>query len=146
MVRKGIVFLFMMTVLLITACSSQSSSNVGYWVLEKNRVNEDHDVKEYVSYLQEHKDIRGYKEFTIAEGMQMVVVSLGNSDKEKRLDVAHVKNSNGDIKLTVDVQKNESNKTNEKNPYVMIGLNNKEDHKLSVTDQKGNKFKEVDYK
>ena len=76
----------------------------------------------------------------------MVVVSLGNSDKEKRLDVAHVKNSNGDIKLTVDVQKNESNKTNEKNPYVMIGLNNKEDHKLSLTDQKGNKFKEVDYK
>ncbi|MCT6515508.1 hypothetical protein N0B30_23030 [Bacillus subtilis] len=36
--------------------------------------------------------------------------------------------------------------TNEKNPYVMIGLNNKEDHKLSLTDQKGNKFKEVDYK
>lgn len=145
MIRKGFVFLFMAMVLLMTACSAQTNSkDVGYWVLEKNRINEDKDVKEYVSYLQKNKDIRGYKEFTVSEGMKMVVVSLGSSEQGHQLDVADVKNSNGDTKLTVDVRKNKSNSSNEKNPYIMIGLNYKENHKLIVKDQNGTNFKKVD--
>ena len=74
----------------------------------------------------------------------MVVVSLGSSEQGRQLDVADVKNSNGDTKLTVDVQKNKSNSSNEKNPYIMIGLNYKENHKLIVKDQNGTNFKKVD--
>ncbi|MEC2111745.1 hypothetical protein P9F85_10855 [Bacillus stercoris] len=113
-----------------------------YWVLEKDRLDEVTDIKMYVNDLHMHDDVKGYQVFTISEGKKMVVVSLGSSANDKKLDVSDVKYSPKETIVTV--KRKPAPKANEKNPYILIGLD-KIEGDLIVQDETGDRFEETDY-
>ncbi|AZV49440.1 hypothetical protein DIC78_10815 [Bacillus halotolerans] len=114
-----------------------------YWVLEKERIGEGgSELELYANYLQMHDDVKGYQVFTISEGKKMVVVSLRSSEKDKKLVVSDVKFSTKETIVTV--KRKPALKANEKNPYILIGLD-KIEGDLIVQDESGNSFEETDY-
>ncbi|MDR4433655.1 hypothetical protein [Bacillus tequilensis] len=113
-----------------------------YWVLEKDRLDEVTDIKMYVNDLQMHDDVKGYQIFTISEGKKMVGVSLGSSENDKQLEVSDVKFSSKETVVTV--KRKATLKANEKNPYILIGLD-KIKGDFIVQDELGNRFEEIDY-
>ncbi|MCC2527412.1 hypothetical protein LKL24_08295 [Bacillus halotolerans] len=113
-----------------------------YWVLEKDRLDEVTDIKIYVNDLQMHDDVKGYQVFTISEGKKMVVVSLGSSEKDKKLEVLDVKFTPKETIVTV--KRKHASKANETNPYILIGLD-KIEGDLIVQDESGDRFEETDY-
>ncbi|MCY8147020.1 hypothetical protein [Bacillus inaquosorum] len=129
------VWLFVI-MLLLAGCQSS------YWVLEKDRIDEVPDIKSYVKDLQMHDDVKGYQVFTISEGKKMVVVSLGCSDKAKKLEVSDVKFSPKETIVTV--TRKPATNAYEKNPYILIGLD-KIKGDLIVQDETGDRFEETDY-
>lgn len=114
-----------------------------YWVLEKDRISEGgSELELYANYLQMHDDVKGYQVFTISEGKKMVVVSLGSSENDKQLEVSDVKFSSKETVVTV--TRKPAPKANEKNPYILIGLD-KIEGEFIVQDETGNRFEETDY-
>ncbi|MBU8610691.1 MULTISPECIES: hypothetical protein [Bacillus] len=113
-----------------------------YWVLEKDRLDEVTDIKMYVNDLQMHDDVKGYQVFTILEGRKMVIVSLGSSEKDKKLEVSDVKFSPKETIVTV--KRKPAPTANEKNPYILIGLD-KIAGDFIVQDETGSRFEETDY-
>ncbi|MBT9248269.1 hypothetical protein [Bacillus halotolerans] len=123
--------------LLLAGCQSS------YWVLEKDRIGEgSSELELYANYLQTHDDVKGYQVFTILEGRKMVIVSLGSSEKEKKLEVSDVKYSPTETIVTV--KRKPAPKANEKNPFILIGLD-KIEGDLIVQDESGDRFEETDY-
>lgn len=111
--------------------------------VRKDRIGEGSpDLEIYANYLQMHDDVKGYQVFTISEGKKMVVVSLGSSEKDKKLEVSDVKYSPKET--TVTVERIPASKANEKNPYILIGLD-KIEGDLIVQDETGDRFEETDY-
>ncbi|MCY8795380.1 hypothetical protein [Bacillus inaquosorum] len=130
------VWLFVI-MLLLAAC------HPSYWVLEKERIGEgSSDLEIYANYLQMHNDVKGYQVFTISEGKKMVVVSLGSSENDKQLEVSDVKFSSKETVVTV--KRKPAPKANEKNPYILIGLD-KIEGAFNVQGEKGDRFEETDY-
>ncbi|WP_185184137.1 hypothetical protein [Bacillus subtilis] len=114
-----------------------------YWVLEKDRIGEGSpDLEIYATYLQMHDDVKGYQVFTISEGRKMVIVSLGSSEKDKKLEVSDVKFSPKETIVTV--KRKTAPTVNEKNPYILIGLD-KIAGEFIVQNETGNRFEETDY-
>ncbi|MEK4216683.1 hypothetical protein NYE57_00980 [Bacillus sp. FSL L8-0222] len=114
-----------------------------YWVLEKDRIGEgSSELELYANYLQTHDDVKGYQVFTISEGKKMVVVSLGSSEKDKKLEVSDVKYSPKETIVTV--KRKPAPEENEKNPYILIGLD-KIEGDLIVQDKSGDRFEETEY-
>ncbi|MCY8454152.1 hypothetical protein MOC98_14965 [Bacillus spizizenii] len=114
-----------------------------YWVLEKDRIGEGSpDLEIYANYLQMHDDVKGYQAFTISEGKKMAVVSLGSREKDKKLEVSGVKFSPKETIATV--TRKPAPKANEKNPYILIGLD-KIEGEFIVQDEMGSRFDETDY-
>lgn len=72
----------------------------------------------------------------------MVVVSLGSSENDKQLEVSDVKFSSKETVVTV--TRKPAPKANEKNPYILIGLD-KIEGEFIVQDETGNRFEETDY-
>lgn len=104
-----------------------------YWVLEKDRVGEGSpDLEIYANYLQMHDDVKGYQVFTISEGKNGRGIS-GNSEKDKQLEVSDIKYSPKET--TVTVKRKPAPKANEKNPYILIGLD-KIEGEFIVQDEK----------
>ncbi|WP_286059206.1 hypothetical protein [Bacillus mojavensis] len=130
------VWLFVI-MLLLAGCQSS------YWVLEKDRIDEgSSELELYANYLQTHDEVKGYQVFTISEGKKMVVVSLGSSEKDKKLEVSDVKYSPKETIVTV--KRKPAPEENEKNPYILIGLD-KIEGDLIVQDESGDRFEETDY-
>ncbi|NCT22911.1 hypothetical protein GWR57_02445 [Bacillus subtilis subsp. subtilis] len=130
------VWLFVI-ILLLVGCKPS------YWVLEKDRIGEGSpDLEIYATYLQMHDDVKGYQVFTISEGRKMVIVSLGSSEKDKKLEVSDVKFSPKETIVTV--KRNTAPTVNEKKPYILIGLD-KIEGEFIVQDEMGNRFEETDY-
>ncbi|MGW8262263.1 hypothetical protein ACWHAR_19865 [Bacillus sp. LR--39] len=128
------VWLFVIMLLLVGCQPS-------YWMLEKDRIGEGSpDLEIYANYLQIH-DVKGYQVFTISEGKKMVVVSLGSSENEKQLEVSDVNFSPKETIVTV--KRKPAPTANEKNPYILIGLD-KIEGEFIVQDEKGNRFEETD--
>lgn len=126
-----------MIMLLLAGCQSS------YWVLEKERIGEgSSELELYANYLQTHDDVKGYQVFTILEGRKMVIVSLGSSEKEKKLEVSDVKYTPKETIVTV--KRKPTPKANEKNPYILIGLD-KIKGEFIVQDEMGSRFEETDY-
>lgn len=122
--------------LLLAGCQSS------YWVLEKKRIGEgSSELELYANYLQTHDDVKGYQVFTISEGKKMVVVSLGSSEKDKKLDVSDVKYSPKET--IVSMKRKPAPEANEKNPYILIGLDKIEGN-LIVQNESGDRFEETD--
>jgi len=131
------VWLFVIMLLLLAGCQPS------YWVLEKDRIDEGSlDLEIYANYLQIHDAVKGYQVFTISEGKKMVVVSLGSSENEKQLEVSNVKFSPKET--TVTVKRKPAPTANEKNPFILIGLD-KIEGDLIVQDETGYHFEETDY-
>ncbi|TDY59336.1 LOW QUALITY PROTEIN: hypothetical protein BJ795_0949 [Bacillus subtilis] len=108
-----------------------------YWVLEKDRIGEGSpDLEIYANF------VKGYQVFTILEGRKMVIVSLGSSEKDKKLEVSDVKFSPKETIVTV--KRKPAPTANEKNPYILIGLD-KIEGDLIVQDETGDRFEETDY-
>ncbi|AEP88989.1 hypothetical protein [Bacillus spizizenii] len=134
--RSRWIWLFVI-MLLLAGCQPS------YWVLEKDRIGEGSpDLEIYANYLQMHDDVKGYQVFTVLEGRKMVIVSLGSSEKDKKLEVSGVKYSPKETIVTV--KRKPASKANEKNPYILIGLD-KIEEEFIVQDETGNRFKETDY-
>ncbi|MCI4167250.1 hypothetical protein [Bacillus spizizenii] len=134
--RSRWIWLFVI-MLLLAGCQPS------YWVLEKDRIGEGSpDLEIYANYLQMHDDVKGYQVFTISEGKKMVVVSLGSSEKDKKLEVSGVKYSPKETIVTV--KRKPAPKANEKNPYILIGLD-KIKGEFIVQDEMGSRFEETDY-
>ncbi|MCI3986390.1 hypothetical protein MMJ63_16135 [Bacillus vallismortis] len=130
------VWLFVIT-LLLAGCQPS------YWVLEKDRIGEGNpDLDIYANYLQMHDDVKGYQVFTISEGKKMVVVSLGSREKDKKLEVSGVKFLPKETIVTV--KRKPAPKANEKNPYILIGLD-KIEGDFIVQDESGDRFEETGY-
>lgn len=72
----------------------------------------------------------------------MVIVSLGSSEKDKKLEVSDVKFSSKETIVTV--KRKPAPTANEKNPYILIGLD-KIEGEFIVQDEKGNRFEATDY-
>ncbi|WP_338443551.1 hypothetical protein V5F86_20475 [Bacillus spizizenii] len=130
------VWLFVI-MLLLAGCQSS------YWVLEKERIGEGgSELELYANYLQMHDDVKGYQVFTISEGKKMVVVSLGSSEKDKKLEVSDVKFSPKET--IVSMKRKPAPEANEKKLYILIGLD-KIEGDLIVQDESGDRFEETDY-
>lgn len=115
MKKTFIVLIFFITSLVLVACGGYTPNN--NWVLEKDRLNENSEIENFVNSLQDAPDKRGFKIFTIAEGRKMVVVSTG--DTERSLELADVKVDSGNTKV---ILKEKENKNDEDNPYIMVGI------------------------
>ncbi|CUB20259.1 hypothetical protein BN2127_JRS7_00471 [Bacillus subtilis] len=134
--RSRWIWLFVI-MLLLAGCQPS------YWVLEKDRIGEGSpDLEIYANYLQMHDDVKGYQVFTVLEGRKMVIVSLGSSEKDKKLEVSGVKYSPKETIVTV--KRKPASKANEKNPYILIGLD-KIEEEFIVQDEMGSRFEETDY-
>ena len=114
---KRIILAFLMSVvaLALVGCGGYTPDN--HWVLEKDRVSEDPEIENFVSYLQRTPDNKGFKVFTIAEGRKMVVVSTGNEAKSLKLDEVKAESGNTNV-----IVKEVENQNDEDNPYIMIGI------------------------
>lgn len=131
--RFRLVWLFVI-MLLLAGCQSS------YWVLEKERIGEgSSELELYANYLQTHDDVKGYQVFTVLEGRKMVIVSLGSSEKDKKLEVSGVKYSPKETVVTV--KRKPAPKANEKNSYILIGLD-KIEGDLIVQDETRDRFEE----
>ncbi|WP_439846170.1 hypothetical protein M8C22_20790 [Bacillus spizizenii] len=134
--RSRWIWLFVI-MLLLAGCQPS------YWVLEKDRIGEGSpDLEIYANYLQMHDDVKGYQVFTVLEGRKMVIVSLESSEKDKKLEVSGVKYSPKETIVTV--KRKPASKANEKNPYILIGLD-KIEGEFIVQDEMGSRFEETDY-
>ncbi|MDA1675582.1 hypothetical protein [Bacillus cereus group sp. TH152-1LC] len=131
--KKIFLLLFILMTMLLGACSFSVKNT---WVLEKDRIAEASDVESYAKRLQNDKvDFRGYKVLTISEGKKMIVVSTGSTDKTLELTKADVSDNNTTILV-----KEKNKKSDEKNPFILIGINEIKG-KLKVVNQSGDEFK-----
>lgn len=131
--KKIHLVIFVLMVAFLSACGSNT------WVLEKDRLEEVGSVKNYVKELQnEYTDFRGFRVFTISEGKKMVVVSTGTSDQVLEFREADV--SNNSTTITVE---EESTETEEKNPYILIGID-QITGEFSVINESGERYTEYE--
>lgn len=129
-----IVLISFITSLVLVACGGYTPNN--NWVLEKDRLNENPEIENFVSSLQENPGKRGFKIFSVAEGRKMVVVSTG--DVERSLELDDVKVESGNTKV---ILKEIENKNDEDNPYIMVGISAIKGE-LFVQDTDGNSYNE----
>ncbi|MGD6873713.1 hypothetical protein ACQCU1_16160 [Sutcliffiella horikoshii] len=131
--KKIYLIIFVLMTVFLSACGSNT------WVLEKDRLDEVASVKNYVEQLQnDNTDFRGYKVFTISEGKKMVVVSSGTSNQTLKFKEADVSNNS-----TIITVEEESRKTEEKNSYILIGIDEIKGE-FSVVNESGEEYKEFE--
>ena len=134
MKKTFLILIFFVTTLILVACGGYTPDN--NWVLEKDRLNEDPEIENFVTSLQDNPDKRGFKVFTISEGRKMVVISTG--DAERSLELDNVKVDSGNTKV---ILKEMENKNDEANPYIMVGISAIKGE-LFVQDADGNSYDE----
>lgn len=134
-ILKRTYILFIFTSLILVACGGYTPYN--NWVLEKSRLNEVPEIEDYVMSLQNTPDKKGFKIFTISEGRKMVVISTGNA--ETSLELGDVKVDSGNTKV---ILKEIENKSDEENPYLMVGISAIKGT-LFVQDADGNSYDEI---
>lgn len=134
MKKTFVVLLFFVTTLGLVACDGYTPDN--NWVLEKDRLNENAEIENFVTSLQDNSDKRGFKIFTISEGRKMVVVSTGDAERAVELD--DVKVDSGNTKV---ILKEIENENDEDNPYIMVGISAIKGE-LFVQDTDGDSYEE----
>ena len=111
-----------------------------YWVLENTRATEVFTIDQYVIQLQESPDIQGFKRFTVDEENKMIVLSLGEDNQGKGIEVMEV---DQDESTTITVKLIEKTAITEDNPYILIGLHEIKDP-IIVKTEGGLFFDELD--
>ena len=126
----------------LSACGSNNDNEPFTWVLEKDRLVESGGIEDYVAQLQNEQpdyrpeltEFRGYNVFTVSEGMKMVVVSTGLSDKTLEFTGADVSENNTTILV-----KEVNQESEEENSYILIGIEEIKGE-LTVFNENGDEF------
>ncbi|MFB6468091.1 hypothetical protein ACE38V_14995 [Cytobacillus sp. Hz8] len=120
-------------------CVFMYLNQVDYWVIKKMNYASGNDIEYYYEKLQEETKIKGYKTFTISEGNQAVVLSLGEKMAGNNIEVLDVKEEYG---TTVFKIRTFYNQSSEKNPTVMIGLDRLQPE-INIIDTDGTFYEKV---
>lgn len=112
--------LFTLTILFIVSYSVfLYFHQVDYWIVKKTQYDGDDDFATYMEHIQADPAIRGYNTFTISEGNQAVVLSLGEEMAGNNIEVLDVEEYGHTTEIKVRTFNNQSGK---KNPVIAIGL------------------------
>lgn len=126
--KKALAGLFVL-LMVLSGCGKE------YWVWDKNEIDKEPGVRQYVNYLQDEKpDRKGFKMIDINEGKKMVVVSTGTDKLE--LEAVDVEVLDDETIITVREVEADSD---EINPYILIGLERK-NGKLKVFNEDGEEY------
>lgn len=115
-------------------------TQVDYWVVKKDNTSNSSDLGSYIHQVQIDPTIRGYKAFTLSEGYKGIVLSLGEEMSGNTIEVLDVEEQRG--YTTIIKIRTFYNQSNEKNPYITIGLNRAQDE-IIVIDTDGTLYEQV---
>ena len=115
-------------------------TQVDYWVVKKDNTSDYSDLGSYIHQVQIDPTIRGYKTFTLSEGNKGIVLSLGEEMSGNNIEVLDVEEQRG--YTTIVKIRTSYNQSNEKNPYITIGLNRAQDE-IIVIDTDGTLYEQV---
>lgn len=115
-------------------------TQVDYWVVKKDSNSDYSDLGSYIHQVQIDPTIRGYKTFTLSEGNKGIVLSLGEEMSGNNIEILDVEEQQG--YTTVIKIRTFYNQSNEKNPYITIGLNRAQDE-IIVIDTDGTLYEQV---
>jgi hypothetical protein len=116
-------------------------NQVDYWVIKETRlsIGTADEIGSYLSLLQQNPTIQGHKTFTISEGANAVVLSLGQEMAGDNIEVLEVKE---DGNTTVIKVRTFYNRSDEKNPFIVVGLDRVQSD-VVIEDTNGTVFKEA---
>lgn len=115
--KKSIYAFVLLFVVLYSAIMYVNQTD--YWIVKKTHYSTDSEVNSYIRNLQSDPTIRGYETFTISEGNKGIVLSLGGEMAGNNIEVLDVTEYSGTTAIKI---RTFYNKSTEKNPVIMIGL------------------------
>ncbi|HHY71966.1 MAG TPA: hypothetical protein GX497_01820 [Bacillus bacterium] len=117
LLRKSI---FTIIVLFVAGSFAFSALNkTDYWIISKKHKGAIDEISRYLNKVQSDTTISGYKIFDINEGSKAVILSLGKDKAGDNIEVLNIKEISG---KTVIYIRTFYNKSEEKNPMIIIGL------------------------
>lgn len=131
-VWKKSVFTFVILFVIVSSCRMYMKQ-VDYWVIKETKVFSDEE-ESYLQLLQRDPTIQGYKAFE-----QVVVLSLGEEMAGDNIEVLDVEE---DGNTTVIKVRTFYNRSDEKNPFIAIGLDRVQSD-VVIEDTNGTVFKEA---
>lgn len=115
-------------------------NKLNYWVVKKSDYSYVNSVDSYIKKIQNEPSIQGYKIFTILEGNQGVVLSLGEKMFGNNIEVLDVEESGNTTHIKI---RTFQNKSIEKNPVIVIGVERLQPEIL-ITDTDGTIYNKAD--
>lgn len=139
-VWKKSVFTFVILFVIVSSFRMYINQ-VDYWVIKETRlsIGTADEIGSYLSLLQQNPTIQGHKTFTISEGANAVVLSLGEEMAGDNIEVLEVKE---DGNTTVIKVRTFYNRSDEKNPFIVVGLDRVQSD-VVIEDTNGTVFKEA---
>ncbi|WP_182102949.1 hypothetical protein [Niallia taxi] len=114
-------------------------NQVNYWIDDKTVQDQDGNILAHLHNIETDTSIKGFKVFTIMEGQKEIALSLGEKMAGNRIEVTDVENKEGQTEVHIRTTYNQSE---EKNPYILVGLDN-EESEIVVTDTDGTVYEEL---
>lgn len=115
-------------------------NKLNFWVVKKSDYSYVNSVDSYINKIQNEPSIQGYKIFTIFEGNPGVVLSLGEKMAGNNIEVLDVEESGDTTHIKI---RTFQNKSSEKNPVIVIGLDRLQSEIL-ITDTDGTVYNEAE--
>lgn|SRR5699024_2664235 len=112
---------------------------VDYWIVQKVEADNVTEVDHYLKEIQENPEIKGFNTFTVNEGDELVVLSLGEEMEGNSIEVLNVNERNGRTEIEV---KSYYDQSTEKNPWIGIALNRIQDE-VHITDTDGTVYEKA---
>jgi len=114
-------------------------NQVNYWIDDKTVQDQDGNILAHLHNIETDTSIKGFKVFTIMEGQKEIALSLGEKMAGNRIEVTDVENKEGQTEVHIRTTYNQSE---EKNPYILVGLDN-EESEIVVIDTDGTVYEEL---
>lgn len=138
--RKTVILCVVLYALIYAAYINYNQ--VTYWIDDKTEQDKDGDILAHLHNIATDTSIKGYKVFTIMEGQKEIALSLGDNMAGNRIEVTDVENKEGQTEVHIRTTYNQSE---EKNPYILVGLDN-EESQIVVIDTDGTVYEELKWK
>lgn len=114
-------------------------NQVNYWIDDKTVQDQDGNILAHLHNIETDTSIKGFKVFTVMEGQKEIALSLGEKMAGNRIEVTDVENKEGQTEVHIRTTYNQSE---EKNPYILVGLDN-EESEIVVIDTDGTVYEEL---
>lgn len=114
-------------------------NQVNYWIDDKTVQDQDGNILAHLHNIETDTSIKGFKVFTIMEGQKEIALSLGEKMAGNSIEVTDVENKEGQTEVHIRTTYNQSE---EKNPYILVGLDN-EESEIVVIDTDGTVYEEL---